>query len=88
MLSDWSDEDPQIIFANLTKISDFYNFNEPATAGFARNVSHKGLQQGLVKRVTWDQMRVPIRITTRSGCLNMPIEYLGLSPAGHTHQST
>ena len=42
MLSDWSDENPETIFANLKKMSDFYNFNQPTAADFARDVVHDG----------------------------------------------
>ncbi|MEO5596942.1 MAG: copper resistance system multicopper oxidase [Lysobacteraceae bacterium] len=58
MLSDWSDENPETIFANLKKMSDFYNFNEPTAADFAADVSRMGVQQALAKRRMWNQMRM------------------------------
>ena len=36
LLSDWSDENPEAIFANLKKMADFYNFNQPTAVGFAQ----------------------------------------------------
>ncbi len=58
MLSDWSDEDPETIFANLKKMGDFYNINEPTAADFARDASRMGIQQALAKRRMWNQMRM------------------------------
>ena len=58
MLSDWSDEDPETIFANLKKMGDFYNFNEPTVADFARDAARMGLKQALAKRRMWNQMRM------------------------------
>ncbi len=58
MLSDWSDQDPETIFANLKKMSDFYNFNEPTAADFTRDVSQVGVHKALAKRRMWNQMRM------------------------------
>jgi len=58
MLSDWSDDDPETVMANLKKMSDFYNFNEPTAVDFARDASRMGVQQALAKRRMWNQMRM------------------------------
>ncbi len=58
MLSDWSDQDPETIFANLKKMSDFYNFDEPTAADFARDASRMGINKALAKRKMWNQMRM------------------------------
>ncbi|MEB0059673.1 copper resistance system multicopper oxidase [Variovorax sp. LG9.2] len=58
MLSDWSDDDPETVMANLKKMSDFYNFNEPTAVDFARDASSMGVQQALAKRKMWNQMRM------------------------------
>ena len=58
LLSDWSDADPETIFSNLKKMNDFYNFNEPTVADFARDASTMGVQQALAKRKMWNQMRM------------------------------
>ena len=42
MLSDWSDEDPETIFSNLKKMSDYYNYNEPTALALAADVSRLG----------------------------------------------
>ncbi len=58
MLSDWSGDNPEVVMANLKKMSDFYNFNEPTATDFARDASTMGLQQALAKRKMWNQMRM------------------------------
>ncbi len=58
MLSDWSDDSPERVMANLKKMSDFYNFNEPTAVDFAKDASRMGLQQALAKRKMWNQMRM------------------------------
>jgi CopA family copper-resistance protein len=58
MLSDWSDDSPELVMANLKKMSDFYNFNEPTAVDFAKDASRMGLQQALAKRKMWNQMRM------------------------------
>lgn len=58
MLSDWSDDDPETVLANLKKMSDFYNFNEPTAVDFARDASRLGLQQAMAKRKMWNRMRM------------------------------
>ncbi|MGH8031962.1 MAG: copper resistance system multicopper oxidase [Luteimonas sp.] len=58
LLSDWSDENPEALFANLKKMSDYYNFNEPTAALFARDALKMGFQQALAKRQMWSRMRM------------------------------
>ncbi len=58
MLSDWSDDSPELVMANLKKMSDFYNFNEPTAVDFAKDASRMGVQQALAKRKMWNRMRM------------------------------
>ncbi len=58
MLSDWSDDDPETVLANLKKMSDYYNYNEPTAVAFARDAAAMGLQQALAKRKMWNKMRM------------------------------
>jgi CopA family copper-resistance protein len=58
MLSDWSDDSPELVMANLKKMSDYYNFNEPTASDFARDASRMGVQQALAKRKMWNSMRM------------------------------
>ena len=58
MLSDWTDEDPEVLFANLKKMGDYYNFNEPTAVDFAHDALKMGFRQALAKRKMWNQMRM------------------------------
>lgn len=58
MLSEWTDENPEMVFAKLKKMSDVYNFQMPTVGDFARDVSEMGLSEALVKRAMWNQMRM------------------------------
>lgn len=58
VLSDWSDDSPEQVMANLKKMSDYYNFNEPTAVDFAKDASRMGVQQALAKRKMWNQMRM------------------------------
>lgn len=57
-LSDWTDEDPMRVFANLRKQGDYYNFIEPTMADFFKDVSLLGLTGALKKRRMWNEMRM------------------------------
>ena len=58
MLSDWSDDNPETVMANLKKMSDYYNYNEPTATAFARDAAAMGVQQALAKRKMWNTMRM------------------------------
>ena len=58
MLSDWTDEDPDRIYAKLKKQSDYYNFAQPTVPDFFRDVREKGLSQALAMRKMWNEMRM------------------------------
>lgn len=58
MLSDWTDENPERVFAKLKKQSDVYNFQRLTAVDFARDVSTMGLKGALDKRRMWNSMRM------------------------------
>ncbi len=58
MLSDWTDENPESLFAKLKKHSDAYNFQMPTALDFARDASTMGFKGALDKRRMWNQMRM------------------------------
>ena len=58
LLSDWSDENPETLFANLKKMGDYYNFNEPTAVAFANDALKMGFSKALTKRRMWNQMRM------------------------------
>jgi len=83
MLSDWTDEDPDRIYAKLKKQSDYYNFAQPTVPDFFRDVREKGLGQALAMRKMWNEMRMnPTDLGDVSG---YTYTYLmnGTAPAGN-----
>lgn len=58
MLSDWTDEDPDRVFAKLKKQSDYYNFNQPTVGDLVRDIRQTGLRAALSKRAMWGEMRM------------------------------
>ncbi len=56
VLSDWSDEDPHDVYANLKKMPHIYNTNERTLGDFGRDVKHKGLSATLQERAMWNHM--------------------------------
>ena len=61
MLSDWSDEKPESIYAKLKKQSDYYNFRQRTTGDLWRDISEKGLSQTRQDRAMWNRMRMSDR---------------------------
>ncbi|MGH9160870.1 MAG: copper resistance system multicopper oxidase [Vicinamibacteraceae bacterium] len=61
MLSDWTDESPQRVFAKLKKQSDYYNFHQRTIADVFRDVRERGLRVTLAERSAWGRMRMSDR---------------------------
>ena len=61
LLSDWSDEKPEAIYAKLKKQSDYYNFRLRTAGDWWRDVAEKGLSQTRAERAMWNQMRMSDR---------------------------
>jgi CopA family copper-resistance protein len=58
LLSDWTDEAPERLFAKLKKQSDYYNFNQRTVPDFFRDVRRHGLGPTLSERAAWGEMRM------------------------------
>lgn len=58
MLSDWTDEDPHDVLANLKKQSDYYNFQKRTVFDFFEDIAEKGLGWTISNRLAWGQMRM------------------------------
>jgi len=58
MLSDWSDEKPQAIYAKLKKLSHYYNFRERTVFDLWRDLKDKGVAGTWREREMWNQMRM------------------------------
>jgi len=68
MLSDWTDEDPEIVFSNLKGQSDYYNYQQRTVGTFFSDVRKKGLGATVSDRVMWGRMNMnPTDILDVSG---------------------
>jgi len=83
MLSDWTDEEPERVYAKLKKVSDFYNFNQPTAVDFMRDVSTMGFAGAMERRREWGRMRM--NPTDLSDVTGYTFTYLlnGTPPAGN-----
>jgi len=61
MLSDWSDEKPEDIYAKLKKRSDYYNFRERTAGDLWSDIKGKGLAQTWSDRSMWNRSRMSER---------------------------
>lgn len=83
MLTDWTDESPERVFAKLKKQSDYYNFHQRTVGDFLRDVRTNGLRPTLADRKMWGEMRMtPTDLADVSG---YTYTYLlnGTAPAGN-----
>ena len=58
MLSDWTDEEPDRVLANLKKQGGYYNFNKPTVIDFFRDVGRIGWRAAFSDRLMWNRMRM------------------------------
>jgi CopA family copper-resistance protein len=58
LLSDWTDENPERVFAKLKKQSDYYNFRQRTVGDLVADVRERGLQATLAERAAWGRMRM------------------------------
>jgi CopA family copper-resistance protein len=58
LLSDWTDTDPEHIFATLKRQSDYFNFGKRTFGDFLADVRGKGLKETVADRRMWGQMRM------------------------------
>ncbi len=83
VLSDWTDEDPEHVFATLKRMNDYYNYQLPDARQFTQDVRTDGMSAALAKRRMWNQMRmIPTDLADVSGAT---YTYLvnGASPAAN-----
>ena len=58
LLSDWTDEDPDRVFAKLKKQSDYYNLRRPTVGDFVRDIRGRWFRTAVAERVAWGEMRM------------------------------
>ena len=83
MLSDWTDESPERVFAKLKKQSDYYNFNQPTVGDFLKDIRTSGFKRALADRRMWGEMRM--NRTDLADVSGYTYTYLmnGTAPAGN-----
>ena len=83
LLSDWTDTNPETVYANLRKQSGYYNQGKVTVGDFVRDVGRDGMTQALAQRQMWNRMRMdPTDLADVSGAT---YTYLlnGQTPAGN-----
>lgn len=83
LISDWTDEDPERVYARLRSRSDFYNYAQPTVIDFLRDARAKGIGDAMEMRRMWNRMRMnPGDLADVSGAT---YTYLvnGSAPAGN-----
>ena len=58
LLSDWTDESPERVFARLKKQSDYYNLKQRTLGDFLKDTRALGLKRALADRLAWGDMRM------------------------------
>ena len=58
LLSDWTDHDPEAIYATLKRQSDYYNFSKRTAADFFADVRQRGFAATAADRRMWGGMRM------------------------------
>jgi FtsP/CotA-like multicopper oxidase with cupredoxin domain len=58
LLSDWTDENPERVFAKLKKQSDYYNFQKRTAGDLFKDIDAKGFRKTLADRWMWGTMRM------------------------------
>jgi FtsP/CotA-like multicopper oxidase with cupredoxin domain len=58
LLSDWTDRDPEHIYATLKRQSDYYNFDKRTIADFVADARARGLAAASAERRMWAAMRM------------------------------
>jgi FtsP/CotA-like multicopper oxidase with cupredoxin domain len=58
LLSDWSDADPEWLYATLKRQSNYFNFGKLTVRDFFADVPAQGLKEAMADRSMWGQMRM------------------------------
>lgn len=61
MLSDWTDEDPNRVYAKLKKMSHYYNTRERTVGDLFRQIREQGVERTYADRQMWNDMRMSDR---------------------------
>ena len=83
LLSDWTDEDPEHIYATLKRDSEYFNFAQRTVGDFFAAARRQGVRAALAERRMWGEARMdPTDLVDVSG---YAYTYLmnGVAPAGN-----
>ena len=83
LLSDWTDEDPQHLFAILKRRSDYFNYNKRTVGDFLADVRRQGLKETVADRRMWGQMRMNPTDLADAGGAAYTFLMNGLTPSGN-----
>ncbi|MBI1174318.1 MAG: copper resistance system multicopper oxidase [Sideroxydans sp.] len=61
MLSDWTDEDPERVYAKLKTFDGYYNYAKPTLGDLRQQAKQQGWDKAWSERMMWDQMRMSPR---------------------------
>ena len=83
VLSDWTDENPDRVFAKLKKQSHYYNYNRRTVGDFLRDARQRGFGATVSDRLAWGDMRM--NATDLADVTGATYTYLmnGRAPAGN-----
>ena len=83
LFSDWSDEDPERIYANLRTRSGLYNRGRPTFAEFLRDARAKGFGDAMAMRRMWNDMRMDRSDIADVSAATYTYLVNGVTPAGN-----
>jgi CopA family copper-resistance protein len=61
MLSDWTDEDPERVYAKLKTFDGYYNYVKPTLGDLRQQAQQQGWDKAWQERMKWDRMRMSPR---------------------------
>ena len=83
LLSDWSDADPEWLYATLKRQSDYFNFGKRTVGDFLGDVRAHGLKEAMADRTTWGQMRMDPTDLVDVGGATYTYLMNGVTPVGN-----
>src|SRR5216683_1101943 len=58
LLSDWTDQNPEVIFSNLKQNSGYYNYHQRTARTFISDAQRNGLDPTVEDRLAWGRMNM------------------------------
>jgi FtsP/CotA-like multicopper oxidase with cupredoxin domain len=83
LLSDWTDHDPEHLYATLKRQSDYYNYNKRTVGDFLADVRRRGWDAASAERRMWNSMRMDPSDLADAGGHAYTYLLNGVPPAGN-----